>query len=65
VDIDINEVVSSVRAVDDQALVSPQVLRRIVQAVVQAVEQKAAHEKRAGDERRITGGVADEQDAEG
>ena len=64
-DIDIQEIVSSVRAVDGNALLSPQIMRRIVEAVVQAVEQKAAHEKRIGDERRITGGVADEQDSEG
>jgi hypothetical protein len=64
-DIEIGEIVSSVRAVDGNALLSPEVMRRIVAAVVQVVEQKAEHEKRVSLERRITGGVADEQDAEG
>lgn len=63
-DIEINEIVSSVRAVDGNALLSPRVLQRIVEAVVQAVEQKTAHDKRTRDERRITGGVAEEQHSE-
>lgn len=60
-DIDINEIVSTVRAVDGGTLVSPPVMRRIVEAVVEAVDQKMKHEKRVGEERKITGGVADEQ----
>jgi hypothetical protein len=56
-DIDIGEIVSSVRAVDDKALLSPQVLRKIVESVLQAVEDRERHGEREGAERRVDGGV--------
>jgi hypothetical protein len=63
-DIHIDEIVSSVRAVDDKALLSPQVLGRIVETVLEAVERREKHGARVGAERSVTGGVADEQDSE-
>ena len=63
-DVEIGEVVSTIRAVDGQALLSPQLLRRLVEAVTQAVTEQAAHEARAHKESRITGGVSAERDEE-
>lgn len=61
-DVEIGEIVTTIRATDAQALVSPHVLRRIVEAVTAAVEAKGEHDKRVSKERRITGGVAQERD---
>lgn len=63
-DIQIDEVVSTVRAVDTQALLSPQIIRRLTEAVAEAVRQQIDHEKRTHAERRVTGGVSDERDQE-
>ena len=62
--IEIDEVVSTIRAIDGATLVSPQVMRQLVRAVVQAVNDHQEHEMRAAAERRITGGVAQERDQE-
>jgi len=63
-DVEINEVVSTVRAVDGQALLSPQLLRRLVEAMMQAVKDHHEHEKRTQKENRVTGGVSAERDQE-
>jgi hypothetical protein len=62
--VEINEVSSTVRTVDSQALLSPAVLERIIAAVMQAVKEGNAREERAQGERRVTGGVSDEREAE-
>ena len=49
----IDEIVSSVRAVDSQALLSREVMDAIVKAVVAAVEQGEQHRKRLDDEVRF------------
>ena len=56
--VNIQEIVTTVRAVDGDALVSPQVLARIVEAVLEAVEARERHEKRTRAETRVTAGVA-------
>lgn len=61
-DIEIGEIVSTIRAVDTQALLSPQLVKRLVDAVGQAVQQQAEHDKRASAERKVTGGVSQERD---
>jgi hypothetical protein len=63
--VEIGEVSSTVRAVDGSALLSPQVLRTIVQAVLQAVKEHQEHEQRDHAERRVTGGVSQERDEGG
>jgi hypothetical protein len=63
-DVEINEVVSTVRAVDGQALLSPQLLRRLVEAMMQAVNDHREHEERTQKENRVTGGVSAERDQE-
>jgi hypothetical protein len=59
--VEINEVVSTVRAMDGDALLSPQTLRRIVTAVLHALEDVEAHRQRVRAETRVTDGVAADQ----
>jgi hypothetical protein len=63
--VEINEVVSTVRAVDGDALLAPQTLSRIVSAVLKALQDVEAHRSRVNAETRITGGVAQEQRKDG
>lgn len=60
-EVNIDEIVSNVHLLDDEALLSPQVLRRILATVLAAVEEREAHRQRVAAEQRITGGVAEEQ----
>ena len=63
-DVQIGEVVATVRAVDGSALLSPEVLKQIVKVVMRAVEEHEAHTDRVRAERRVTGGVSQERDTE-
>jgi hypothetical protein len=63
-DVDIGEIASTVRTVDGSSLLSPEVMERIVRAVLQAVDEKQARDARVRAERRITDGVSAERDAE-
>jgi hypothetical protein len=63
-DVEIGEVVATVKAVDGSMLASPEVMREIVKAVLRVVEEREAHAGRLRAERRVTGGVAQERDAE-
>jgi len=63
-DVEIGEVVTTVKAVDGSTLASPDVMRQIVKAVLRAVQEHAAHEGRVRAERKVTGGVAEERDTE-
>ncbi len=63
-DVQIGEMVSTVRAVDGESLLSPQTMARIVNAVMRAVREDQEHAKRVGQERRVTAGVSQEQAGE-
>jgi hypothetical protein len=63
-DVEIGEVTATVRMVDGGTLMSPDVMRQLVAAVLRAVEDREAHTERVRAERRVTGGVAQERDAE-
>jgi hypothetical protein len=54
-DVNIGEIVSTVHAVDDQTLLTPEAMERIVAAVLRAVRQDEQHRQRIQDERRIAG----------
>lgn len=45
-DIDIHELRSTMNVIDDEALLSPQVLQEIVRAVLIAVREERAHDDR-------------------
>ena len=57
-DIHINEIDSTVRATDSQALLSPPMLRQIVQAVLAELRDQQGAEQRRQAESRITAGAA-------
>jgi hypothetical protein len=63
-DVQINEIVSSIRTVDQQQLLSPKVTERLVAEVMRAMDARDAYRRRVRDERRITTGVRDEQEGE-
>ena len=59
-DVRINEVQSQLHTMDSQSLIDPRILRQIVRACMEAMEEKQAREKREQDERRLTTGVSDD-----
>ena len=59
-DVQINELQSTVRAVDGDSLLSPRTLSKIVQSVLEAVKDEEGHKKRVRAEQRITDGVSHE-----
>jgi hypothetical protein len=61
-DVHIGDLQSTVRAVDGDALLSPQTLEKIVRVVLQAVNDQEAHRRRVRAEQRITSGVSHELD---
>jgi hypothetical protein len=63
-DTHIGNVNSTIRAVDGDSLLSPAVMQRIIQAVLQAVEEQTARQRRIDAERRVTPGVAYELEQE-
>ena len=56
-DVNINEVVSTVRTVDGDGLLSPGTLETIVRAVLEAMREQEAHAQRMKAEQRVTGSV--------
>lgn len=54
----IEEVVSTVHTVDDAALLSPEILRQIVDAVMREVRAEEAHRNRVNSEQAINAGLA-------
>ena len=59
--VNIDEIISNVHLLDDESLLSPRVLRRIVETVLEAVEEREAHRQRVAAEQLITSGVSEEQ----
>jgi hypothetical protein len=60
VDVRINEVTTSVTATDPSAMLNPQVLERIVQAVLARLEARQRDERQAEQERSL--GAARQQE---
>jgi hypothetical protein len=52
-DVYINEVSSTLRTTDSEALLSPQVLRRVIDAVLAATKERQEHEHRVCEERKL------------
>lgn len=57
-EINIDEIVSNVRVMDGETLLTPQLMRKIVEAVLRAVEEREDHRDRVRIEQRVTRGVA-------
>lgn len=58
-DVHIDEVVASVRAVDSQAIVSPAMLHRIVSAVLEELDRRQTDEALRRTERVVGRGITD------
>jgi hypothetical protein len=63
-EVNIENIVSTVRAVDSDSLLAPQTLRRIVQAVLLAVEERESHARRVRAEQCVSGDLRDELEEE-
>lgn len=63
-DVHINEVVSTVRAVSGDTLLSQRTLQKIVKTVLGAVQAQKADEEQRKKDRRVTNGARDEQEGE-
>jgi hypothetical protein len=57
-EVQINDLQSTVRAVDSDSLLSPQAMEQIVRVVLQAVNDQEAYRRRVRAEQRITRGVS-------
>jgi hypothetical protein len=56
-DVHIGEMNSTVQMTDSQALLSPQILEKIISVVLQRVREDDAHREQVEDERRLRPGV--------
>lgn len=61
-EININEIESTVHAVDSDTLLSPETLNKIVQIVLNAMREQEEHRMRVQAEQRISAGVHQELD---
>ncbi len=60
----IGDLTSTVRAVDGNSLLTPELMRQIVETVLRAVREQEEHRARVRAEQRITSGVRGELEAE-
>jgi hypothetical protein len=61
-EVNIEELVSNIRIVDGDSVLSPKTMERIVGTVLEAVNMKEQHRMRVQAERKVTGGVQEEQE---
>jgi hypothetical protein len=61
-DIHIQTAIGTVKAVDGDSLLSPQCLDRIVNAVLDAIEERQLRRERSKADTRVTSGVVSEQE---
>ena len=59
-EVNINDVVSNVNVVDSNSLLTPQVLQKIVNVVLEAVREQESHHKRVHWEQNVRSGVRDQ-----
>lgn len=56
-DVNIEEVASTMHVTDGDAVLSPRTLRTIVNAVMRALDERESHDRRVRAEQCISGGV--------
>lgn len=61
-DIEIQELTGTVRAVDGAGLLNPRTMEAIVAAVIAALDRKKRNDEQAKADTQVTGGVAAEQE---
>jgi len=59
-DVQIEDLISTVRSVDSDSLLAPQTMKKILEAVMQAVEEREEHRDRVRAEQHVSGGVSEE-----
>ena len=59
-EVEIQDVISEIRAVDGESLLSPDIMDSIVRAVLKLVDDNEQHKQRVRSEQRITLGVSHE-----
>jgi hypothetical protein len=64
VDVNIEEVASTMHVTDGDAVLSPRTLRTIVNAVMRAIDERESHDRRVRSEQCISGGVREEIEEE-
>lgn len=57
-EVEINELSSTVQAIDGDSLLTPKTMERIVRVVLQAIDERDSHRQRVRAEQRITSGVS-------
>ncbi len=62
--VQIEELSSTVKAMDGETMLSPQVMERILRVVLQAIEERERHQSRVRAEQRVTAGVSQELEEE-
>ena len=63
-EVNISQITSTVTAVDEDSLLAPNRMEKIVSAVVRVMDERERHRCRVRAEQRISGGVRDEQETE-
>jgi hypothetical protein len=63
-DVEIHEVVATVRSVSGDSLLSQRTLKTIVETVLKALRAEGEAAKRQQTDRRVTSGARDEQEGE-
>jgi len=63
-EVNINEIVSNIKAVDSDTLLTPQVLHKIVNVVLETIHEEEAHRKRINWEQQVSKGVRDQLEGE-
>lgn len=59
-EVEINNLSSTVQAVDGDSLLTPKTMERIVRVVLEAIDERDGHRQRVRAEQRITSGVSHE-----
>jgi hypothetical protein len=61
VEVNINEMQSTVRALDSDSVLAPQTMQKIIDAVMQAVEERERHRDRVRAEQKVGGALEGEE----
>lgn len=58
--VQIEELSSTIRAVDGESILTPQIMERILRAVMAAVDERERRQQRVRAEQRVTAGISEE-----
>jgi hypothetical protein len=58
--VEVGELVSNVQVMDEDSILTPQMMSKISQLILKVIEERENHQKRVRAEQRVTGGVSQE-----